>query len=345
MRYTTLPNTGIRVSKICLGTMTWGEQNTESEAHAQLDFALEQGVNFIDTAELYAIPVNPRTYGKTEAYIGTWLKNQQRDKLVVASKIAGPGKHLTHIRKGPQFTAAQLEQALEDSLNRLQTDYLDLYQLHWPERRTNFFGLRGYKHLDEEPVTDFTAVLETLQGFIQAGKIRHFGISNETPWGLMQYLRLAERYGLPRPVTIQNPYSLVNRIYEVGLAEMGIRENVGLLAYSPIAGGLLSGKYAGGERPEAARYTLWPKYFGRYAHPNMAQSADRYTALAKRYRLSPAQMALAFIHSREFSTACIIGATNLEQLREDIQSIDVVLSDELLKDIETIHEQYPNPAP
>ena len=346
MEYNIIPNTDLSISKICLGTMTWGEQNTETQAHEQLDFAMNHAINFIDTAEMYAIPAKPHTQGLTETYIGNWLhKRGKRDDLVITSKAAGPGKQVQHIRSGPKFNKAHLTEALENSLKRLQTDYIDVYQLHWPERPTNFFGPLGYKHKSDDAVTDFKATLETLQSFIQEGKIRYIGLSNETPWGVMQYLKFAEMYQLPKVITIQNPYSLINRTFEIGLSEIAIREQVGLLAYSPLGGGLLSDKYLNGRKPDGVRYALFPNYFFRYNHPNTLKAVEKYGALARCIGMPLAQMALAFVNSRDFLTANIIGATNLQQLKENIDSINIHLSEDVLKEIEAIHLELPNPAP
>lgn len=347
MQYHLLPHTDIKVSVICLGTMTWGEQNTEAEGHDQLDYAThEKGINFIDTAEMYSVPAKAATQGSTERIIGTWLqKRKKRDDLIIASKVAGPSAGLPHIGTGPKFTRENMTKALHNSLQRLQTDYIDLYQLHWPERPTNYFGALGYKHVSDDAVTDFYETLTVLNDFIKEGKVRYIGVSNETPWGVMQYLRIAEKYDLPKISTIQNPYNLVNRTYEIGLAEIGIRENVGLLAYSPLAGGLLSDKYIAGKRPEGARFTLWPNYFTRYAHPNTMKAVERYEVLAKEHGLSLPQMSLAYVNTRNFLTANIIGATSMQQLKENIGSMEVQLSEEVLKEIEKIHLEFPNPAP
>ncbi|MCB9033720.1 MAG: NADP(H)-dependent aldo-keto reductase [Chitinophagales bacterium] len=346
MQYSNLGNTNIKVSKICLGTMTWGEQNTEQEAHEQLEYATNNQINFIDTAELYAVPAKAETQGRTETYIGTWLnKRKKRDDLIIASKVAGPGAFVQHIRKNPSFTKAHITEALHNSLKRLQTDYIDLYQLHWPERPTNYFGSLGYRHKSDDAITNFQETLETLQGFIQEGKIRYIGLSNETPWGMMQYLNYAEKYNLPKIVSIQNPYNLINRTFEIGLSEMAIRESVGLLAYSPLAGGLLTNKYLGGNKPNGTRYTLFPNYFTRYSHPNTMKAVEKYGTLAKEINLSLAQMALAFINTRDFLTANIIGATSVEQLKENINTINIQLSDDAYKAIEQIHLEFPNPAP
>ncbi|MFN8284863.1 MAG: NADP(H)-dependent aldo-keto reductase [Chitinophagales bacterium] len=347
MQYTLLPNTDIKVSKICLGTMTWGQQNTEAEGHEQLNYAIEErGINFMDTAEMYSVPAKAETQGSTEKIIGTWLsKRKKRDDIILASKVCGPSANLAHIGTGPKFNKENITRALHASLARLQTDYIDLYQLHWPERPTNYFGALGYTHTSDDAVTDFVETLNVLNDFIQQGKIRYIGISNETPWGTMQYLNTAEKYNLPKVSTIQNPYNLVNRTYEIGLAELGIRENVGLLAYSPLAAGLLSNKYLNGQRPEGARFTLWPNYFTRYAHPNTMKAVEKYAALANDHQLSLVQMSLAYVNTRRFLTANIIGATTMAQLKENIDSIDVVLSEDVLKEIQKIHLEFPNPAP
>jgi aryl-alcohol dehydrogenase-like predicted oxidoreductase len=347
MQYNLLPNTNIKVSKICLGTMTWGQQNSEQEGHEQLNYAVnERDVNFIDTAEMYSVPAKPETQGSTERIIGTWLKQRnKRDDIILASKVAGPSAGLPHIGTGRKFNKENITRALNESLQRLQTDYIDLYQLHWPERPTNYFGTLGYVHASDDAVTDFVETLTILNEFIQHGKIRYIGISNETPWGTMQYLNVAEKYNLPKVVTIQNPYNLVNRVYEIGLAEIGEREKVGLLAYSPLAGGLLSDKYLGGKRPDGARFTLWPNYFGRYAHPNTMKAVEKYAVLAKAHNLSLAQMSLAYVNTRTFLTANIIGATSMQQLKENIDSINIILSEEMMKEIQKIHLEFPNPAP
>ena len=344
MQYRQLGNTNIQLSVICLGTMTFGEQNSETEAHQQLNYALSQGVNFIDTAEMYSIPPRRETQGRTEQYIGTWLKNRQdRDKIILASKAAGPGAHFDYLRGGPKFTKAHLREAVEGSLRRLQTDYIDLYQLHWPERSTNFFGQRGYKHKENQNYTAFREVLEGLAELQIQGKIRHIGVSNETPWGLMQYLRNAELHNLPRVMSIQNSYSLLNRHFEVGLAEIAVNEQVGLLAYSPLAMGMLTGKYLNGAKPEGARLSRWTQY-SRYSSPNSQNATAAYVKLAQKHGISPTQMALAFVNQQAWTSSNIIGATTIEQLQENIASINLHLSAELLSEIEQIHEQYPNPA-
>jgi len=349
MEYRQLGNTDIKVSVISLGTMTWGEQNTEAEAHAQLDLAVDYDVNLIDAAEMYPVPPKPETQGLTERYIGTWLnKNGNRQKVLVATKAAGPSKKLIqakHLRDGnTRFDRANLEAALHGSLERLQTDYIDLYQLHWPDRTTNHFGELGYRHVENEDTVPIEETLEILDGFVKAGKVRYIGLSNETPWGINQFLKLAENKGLARIVSVQNPYNLLNRTYEVGNAEISIREQVSLLAYSPLAFGALTGKYLYGTQPAGARLTLWER-FGRYKGGAPEYAINAYFELAKQHGIDPAQLAIAYANSRPFLTSTIIGATNLDQLKTDIESISVKLSDEVLEAIEQIHEVHPNPCP
>jgi aryl-alcohol dehydrogenase-like predicted oxidoreductase len=348
MKYRKLGDSDIDVSVICLGSMTWGQQNTRKQAFEQMDYALAQGVNFFDTAELYAIPPRAETYGRTEEIIGEWLqtRDNRRDQIVLASKIAGPGEDwIPHIRNGKtRFNRADIGSALDASLQRLQTDYLDLYQLHWPQREANFFSKLGFEPPREEHITPILETLEALGEQVQAGKIRYIGLSNETPWGVMQFLRFAEQAGLPRIVSVQNPYSLLNRTYEVGLAEISWREQVGLLAYSPLGFGVLSGKYLQGAQPDGARLTLYPDY-NRYSKPAAVSATEKYVALACKHDLDPAQLALAYANSRPFLTSTIIGATTMQQLRSNIASIDVTLSDEVLTAIEAIHNQHANPAP
>lgn len=347
MQYNTLGHSDIQVSRICLGTMTWGEQNTQVEAFEQMDYALDQGVNFWDTAELYSVPPRAETYGSTETMIGNWFtKTGRRSEVVLASKIAGPMGPASHIRQGAgRFNRQQITQALEASLKRLQTDYLDLYQLHWPERPTNYFGRLGYEWQQEpKDLTDFEETLEVLTEFVRAGKIRQIGLSNETAWGTMKFLQIAEAKGLQKIVTVQNPYSLLNRSYEVGLAEVSRHEGVGLLAYSPLGFGVLSGKYLQGAKPENSRLVLFPDY-DRYLGGNAIKATELYAALAKGNGLTPAQLALAFINSRPFVSANIIGATNMAQLKENIESINVTLDDEILHQVDRIHAQYTIPAP
>ena len=346
MKYRRLGRTDLDVSVICLGTMTWGEQNTEAQAHEQLDYALDQGINFIDTAEMYPVPPQPSTQGRTEAYIGTWLKARgNRDKVLLATKVAGRDGPGTHLRKPTTIlNKAQINEAIDGSLKRLNTDYVDLYQVHWPERITNHFGRAGYIHVEQQDLTPIEETLDALAGLVKAGKVRHLGVSNESPWGVMRYLEAADRLGLPHIVSIQNSYNLLNRIFEVGLAEIAHRESVELLAYSPLAMGLLSGKYFGGAKPEGARLTLYSR-FVRYSTPGAQAAADAYVTLARQHGLDPAQMALAYVTGRSFVGANIIGATTMEQLKADIGSVDVELSEEVVAEIEKIHRSNPNPCP
>ncbi|MDA8694937.1 NADP(H)-dependent aldo-keto reductase [Alphaproteobacteria bacterium] len=346
MKYKSLGNTDLKVSLICLGTMTWGEQNTQEEAFEQMDYSIEQDVNFFDTAELYAVPPKAETYTKTETMIGNWFAaRKNRDKIILATKVSGSG--LSWIRGGGnQFTPENMTAALEGSLKRLQTDYVDLYQLHWPERTTNFFSKLGYKHNESEgDWTPFETILETAQKFIDQGKIRYLGLSNETSYGLSKYLQLSESKNLPRVVSVQNPYSLVNRTYEVGLAEMSIREQAGLLAYSPLAFGMLSGKYLNNQMPEGSRLQLFGSHFPRYQGTRTQLAVEEYFKVAQKYNLSLAQMSLAFVNAQPFVTSNIIGATSMEQLKENIESINLDLSDEIMEEINIIHENNPSPAP
>ena len=346
MKYNPLGKTGLQVSQICLGTMTWGEQNTAGQAFAQMDYAIEQGVNFFDTAELYAIPPKAETYGATESIIGQWLKQTgYRDNVILASKVCGPTDWCPHIRDGKaHLDRKNIIAACEASLRRLQTDHLDLYQTHWPDRSTNYFGKLGYQHQREASATAIDETLAALAELVKSGKVRHVGISNETPWGAMQYLKLAETGELPRIASIQNPYSLLNRSYEIGLAEISCREQVGLLAYSPLGFGTLSGKYLNGARPASARLTLFDSY-RRYSGSKGVEATAAYVQVARKYGIDPAQMALAFIRRQPFVTTTIIGATNLQQLADNITSIKVELTDECIADIETIHSANPNPCP
>jgi aryl-alcohol dehydrogenase-like predicted oxidoreductase len=336
----------VKVSAICLGTMTWGQQNSEAEAHQQLDTAVERGVNFLDAAEMYPIPVKAEVQGRTERFIGNWMKNRNnRDRVVVATKVSGRSRDFTWLRPGgTKLDRGNITAAIDASLKRLQTDYIDLYQLHWPDRRTNFFGALGYVH---KPNDDSVAIEETLgvlADLIAAGKVRQIGVSNETPWGLMRFLQLAQGGTLPRVVSIQNPYSLLNRTFEIGLAEIAIRESCGLLAYSPLGFGVLTGKYLQGAKPARARLTLFPEY-RRYTSARAQQATESYVAAAERHGMSPAQLAIAYAASRPFMTSVIIGATTLDQLAENIASIDFRLSDEILAEIEQIHNTDPNPSP
>ena len=347
MQYRKLGNTGVDVSLICLGSMTWGEQNTQADAFEQMDYAVAQGVNFFHTAELYSIPPAADTYGRSEQIIGNWLKRSgDRNKIILASKIAGPGEGwIDHIRKGKtRFTRKHLEEALNGSLSRLQTDYIDLYQLHWPERDTNFFGRLGFPPPQQGDFTPVAETLEALSGFIQAGKIRYIGLSNETPWGIMHFLHIAEQLNLPRIVSVQNPYNLLNRSYEVGAAEVSWREQCGLLAYSPLGFGVLTGKYIDGARPAGARLTLYPDYT-RYSGTIAEKACIEYAALAREYGLDFGQMALAFVNSRKFLTSTIVGATAMDQLKANIDSVNISLSEKIVQGIQAIHEAHPNPSP
>ena len=347
MEYRELGRTGIQVSKLCLGTMTWGEQNTEAQAHEQLDAALEAGINFIDTAEMYPVPPQATTYGLTERYIGSWLQQHrgQRARLILASKVAGPADWLPYIRDGKaRLNRQHIEAALDASLQRLRTDYIDLYQLHWPDRSTNFFGQLGYRHCPNDLAVPIEETLQVLGDLVAAGKIRHAGLSNETPWGVMRFLEAAARLGLPRVISIQNPYNLLNRSFEIGLAEIAHREAVGLLAYSPLAFGVLSGKYLGGRQPTEARLSLFDR-FTRYTGEIAAQATADYVKLAQQYELDPARMALAYVSSRPFVTSNIIGATTMAQLHSNLASSDLNLPDEVIHGIEAIHLAHPNPCP
>ncbi|MDB9961475.1 aldo/keto reductase [Oceanihabitans sp.] len=345
MKYTTLPQTNIKVSKICLGTMNWGNQNTQDEGFEQMDYALDHGVNFFDTAELYPVPATAEKYADTERIIGNWFnKTGKRDKVVLATKIAGPGDYTAHIRTNG-FAPEGIKDAVNKSLERLQTDYLDLYQLHWPERHTNTFGVRDYKHDSSEQWQDnFNEILHTLDNLIKAGKIRHIGISNEKAWGTMRYLEESKNHNLPRMITIQNAYSLLNRVFEGDMAEIAIRENIGLLAYSPMAFGVLSGKYVKGTAAENSRLKLFPR-FARYSSEQSTDATKQYLKLAEDHNMSLAQMALAFVTQQPFVTSNIIGATTLDQLKENINSIRIELDENLLKSINLVHQKTPNPAP
>lgn len=345
MNFNKLGKTDIEVSEICLGTMTFGEQNTESEGHEQLSYAKEQGVNFIDTAELYSVPGRKETQGSTERIVGSWLKGEKREDFILATKCTGPSAGLKYIREDLNFSKKHLNIALEGSLKRLQTDYIDLYQLHWPERKANFFGKLGYTYDESDQWKDnFMEVLETLDGFIKSGKVRHIGLSNETAWGAMKFLGYSEAHDLERVQTIQNPYNLLNRSYEVGLAEVSMREDVGLLAYSPLAFGILSGKYLTGEKHENSRIALFPQ-LARYNAQQCYDATNAYNDVAKKHGLSLTQMSLAFVNQQPFVASNIIGATTMDQLKENIASQDIVLSEEVLKDIEAVHKIYTYPAP
>ncbi|WP_115121908.1 NADP(H)-dependent aldo-keto reductase [Marinirhabdus gelatinilytica] len=345
MKYTILPNTNLKVSKICLGTMTFGNQNTEAEAHEQLDFAIEKGVNFIDTAEMYAIPASPDTQGLTEKYIGSWIsKAGMRSKIVLASKVTGPSRGFSHIREELDFSKESLEDALHKSLKRLQTDYLDLYQLHWPERAVNIFGTRDYNHAPNKRWEDNLAeILERLEAFVKEGKVRHLGLSNETPFGVMRYME-ENRKGKLKMVSVQNAYNLLQRRDEVGLTEVLQMENIGYLPYSPLGFGVLTGKYLNGQKPANARVTLYPRY-SRYSSESSMEATKAYKEIAETFGLSLTQLALAFVNERPFVTSNIIGATSVAQLSENIDSINVTLSEEILNKIQSVHERMPNPAP
>lgn len=345
MQHRALGTTDLKVSLICLGTMTWGEQNTEAEAHAQLDYAFDHGVNFLDTAEMYPVPPRAETQGRTSEYIGNWLKGRTRDAVIVASKVTGRSQGFDYLGRGEtRLNKQQIAEALEAELKRLQTDYIDLYQLHWPERATNFFGELGYQHQPEKDGIALQETLEALAEHVKAGKIRHIGMSNESAWGIMEYQRLAEQHDLPRMQSIQNPYNLLNRTFEIGAAECAVRAQCGLLAYSPLAFGMLSGKYLGGRKPAGARLTLFER-FQRYTSEKAITATTRYVALAREHGLSPSQMALAFVNQQPFVTSNIIGATSLEQLKENIDSAAITLSDEVLSEIHRIHMDDPNPCP
>ncbi len=344
MNYKKLGNTDLDVSTICLGTMTWGEQNTQDQGFEQMDYALDKGINFWDTAEIYSIPPREETFGKTEEIIGNWLsKNNKRDKIILASKVSGPRRE--YVRGGEnQFGKKNITKALEGSLKRLKTDYIDLYQLHWPERKTNFFGKLGYEHGEAE-WTGFEEVLENLKRFVDQGKIRYVGLSNETPWGLSKFLEISENKKLPRMLSVQNPYNLLNRTYEIGLAEISMRENTGLLAYSPLACGYLSGKYRNNQLPKGSRIALHKDFWTRYNKPNAKKAIDAYYEVAKKYKLDMAQMSLKFLEIQPFVTSVIIGATTMDQLKTNTESVSINLTEEIINDINEIQEIYPNPCP
>ena len=344
MNYKKLGNTDLKVSTICLGTMTWGEQNTEAEAFEQMDFALTEGVNFWDTAELYAVPPKKETYGHTEKIIGNWLKkNKKREDIILATKVAGPSRD--YLRNGENsFVGKNLENALNDSLKRLNTDYVDLYQLHWPERNVNNFGRLGYEHKENE-WNQFEDVLNQLKKYVDKGKIRYVGLSNETPWGVMNYIKLSKDKNLPRMMSIQNPYSLLNRSYEVGLAEVSIREQIGCLSYSPLASGYLSGKYRNGELPKGSRMERDYDFWTRYRKPNTEKAVEEYFKISKKYGLDMCQMSIKFCEEQEFMTSVIIGATTMDQLKTNIESVKVNLDQEVINDINNVQKIFPNPCP
>lgn len=340
-----LGRSDLMVSSVCLGTMTFGQQNSEAEGHAQLDRAFEQGVNFIDTAEMYAVPSRAETMGCSERIVGSWLRGKRRDQVVLATKVAGPGRHLQWIRGGPPaLDRANIRAAVEGSLQRLGTDYIDLYQLHWPARNQPMFGKWAYDPAQERPATPVEEQLEALAELVREGKIRHVGLSNEHPWGVMAFLNAAQGSGLPRVASIQNAYNLINRVFEYGLAEMCHREAVGLLAYSPLAFGLLTGKYLAGPDP-AGRLSLFPAFGQRYERPGVPGAVAAYARLARESGLTPAQLALAFVHGRWCVTSTLIGATNLVQLEENLAACRLPLPEGVLQAVERIHQACPNPAP
>ena len=343
MEYNILPNSNIKVSKICLGTMTWGRQNNQQEAFDQMDYSIDKGVNFFDTAELYPVPATPDKYAITEEIIGNWFQqSKKRDKIILATKIAGPGDYTAHIRK-TGFKGNSIENALDGSLKRLKTDYIDLYQLHWPERITNTFGNRNYQYFNDSWEDNFEFILEKLKELIKIGKIRHIGLSNENPWGIMKFLEYSKQE-LPKMITVQNPYSLLNRLFEVGSSEICKRENIGLLAYSPLGFGILTGKYFKGKMPKNSRLDLFPT-LKRYSNENSIKAAKLYEEVAKKHNLSLTHLSLSFVNDRPFVTSNIIGATNLEQLKENIESVNIKLSDEIISEINSINNKIPNPSP
>ena len=346
MNYKKLGNTDLNVSTICLGTMTWGEQNSEREGFEQMDFALNQGVNFWDTAEIYSIPMREETYGETERIIGNWFqKTKKRNDIVLATKVCGNTSNKYIRGGGNSFGKKKIAEALDESLRRLKTDYIDLYQLHWPERSTNFFGDYGYDHDDNDKNwTPFEEILESLKKFIKQGKIRYVGLSNETAWGLSKFLELSKMKGLPRMMSVQNPYNLLNRTYEVGLAEISVREQSGLLAYSPLAFGYLTGKYRNNKLPAKSRMQLF-KNFNRYKNENGQKAIDEYYKISKKYNLDFTQMSLKFCEIQHFTTSVIIGATTMEQLKTNIESVNVNLNGDIINDINKIQQKYPNPCP
>ena len=342
MKYKKLGNTDLDVSIICLGTMSYGEQNNEAEAHEQLDYSLSQGINFIDTAEMYAIPPRKETCGKTEEIIGSWVnKYKNRDKYYIATKVAGPG--MDYVRGGSRLTKKQIIKAAETSLKRLQTEYIDLYQVHWPERKSNYFGRLGYEYSNDTGV-DIEETYSAMDQLVKDGKIRYIGISNETPWGVHEYLRISKDLNYDKIVSVQNPYSLVNRIYEVGLAEITQHEKVGLLAYSPLGFGVLTGKYLQ-STPNDSRLGLYGDWFTRYSNEATKIATSKYVDIAKKHSMSPTQLALAFVNTRFFVTSNIIGATKIEQLKENIDTFNIKLSDEIIEEINEVHDANPNPAP
>ncbi|MGK7876310.1 MAG: NADP(H)-dependent aldo-keto reductase [Xenococcaceae cyanobacterium] len=345
MKYNKLGHSDLLVSEICLGTMTYGQQNTIEDAQQQLDYAVSQGVNFIDTAEMYPVPGRAETQGKTEEYIGEWLVKQQRDKVIIATKVAGPSPRLTWIRGGKnRIDRTNVVQGLEDSLKHLRTDYIDLYQIHWPDRYVPLFGAPDYDPTEERETVSIAEQLEVFADLIKAGKIRYLGLSNETPWGVCEFSHVAQQLGLPKVVSIQNAFSLTNRVFHINLAEACRFNNVGLLAYSPLAFGLLTGKYLNGI-PENSRLNLFKGFGIRYEKPNLTEAVRAYVEIARKHDITPAQMALAFVRSRWFVTSTIIGATGMEQLKENLSSVEVKLDKDILAQIDEVHARYPNPTP
>lgn len=344
MEYRTLPGTDMKVSKVCLGTMTWGQQNSEAEAHEQLDYAIAQGINFIDSAEMYPVPPNAQTQGRTEKHLGTWLKRQKRDRLFVATKVAGPGRR-DWIRGGrTDLTKDVIAEAVDTSLERLQTNYIDLYQIHWPQRNVPMFGSVEFDPSKEKGGPSIHEQVQGMAAMIKTGKIRYYGLSNETAWGVCEFRRAAKELGLPGPVTIQNSYSLVSRNVDNDLAEVLFREEMSLLAYSPLAAGILSGKYLGGAKPAGARFTLFDSLGIRFRKPMVGEAVEAYAALAKRRGITLVQLALGYVASRWFLGSSIIGATSMAQLKEDIAAAQFTLDEQTLEEIRKVHERYPNPG-
>ncbi len=345
MKFKKLGNTDLEVSLICLGTMTWGTQNSEKDAFEQMDYSISKGVNFFDTAEIYSVPPTSESFGKTETMIGNWFeKRKNRDKIILASKVAGPG--CDWIRGGGNnFDENKIAEAIDGSLKRLKTDYIDLYQLHWPERSTNFFGRRDYLYNNEEgDWNSFESILEALNKFIKSGKIRYIGMSNETPYGMSRYLEVSKNKGAPRMMSVQNPYNLVNRTYEIGMSEISIREKCGLLVYYPLAAGALSGKYQDGKMPKDSRMALF-KGWERHLNPLAMKAYEKYSKVAKDFNLTMVQLAQAFVNSRPFVTSNIIGATTMDQLKENVESINIDFTDEMMDRVNEIHNNNPNPSP
>ena len=346
MNYKKLGSTDVDVSTICLGTMTWGEQNSKADGFEQMDYAIDNGVNFWDTAEIYAIPMREETYGETENIIGEWfIKTKKRDKVILATKVSGPTSK-EYIRGGGcSYDKKSMSEALEKSLKRMQTDYIDLYQLHWPERNTNFFGKQGYEHdSNEKNWIAFEEILENLKKFVDAGKIRYVGLSNETAWGLAKCLELSKLKNLPKMMAVQNPYNLLNRTYEVGLAEISVREQSGLLAYSPLAFGYLTGKYRNNNMPKGSRIDLF-KDFTRYNNENSIKAIEEYYKISQKFNLDFAQMSIKFCEIQPFVTSVIIGATTMQQLKTNVESVNVKLNNEIINEINEVQKIYPNPCP